>query len=67
MKKSKIEAKQSAMQANEAELQSIGFKDSDDLLKMSSDMTALEDEACDMDPDEKAKKLAKIEKHEKMK
>ena len=43
------------MLANESELQSIGFKDSDDLLTMGSDMNDLEKEAGELDPDEKAK------------
>ena len=48
------------MMANEKELQSIGFKDTDDLMKIGSEMADFEEEACDLDPDEKAKKLAKI-------
>ena len=43
------------MLGSESELQSIGFKDSDDLLSMGGDMNDLEKEAGELDPEEKAK------------
>ena len=43
-------------------MQTLGFGDFNDLTSMSSDMTDLEEEACEMDPDEKKKKLARLAK-----